>query len=63
MNVKYNFDGHFKFKGKIPGIGKLDIDVKHLYAEGDVPDELVKELFDKAYEAGLQLGKEMELGE
>ena len=63
MNIKYNLDGHFKFKGKIPGIGKFDLDVKHLYAEGDMPDELVKELFDKAYEVGLQLDKEVELGE
>ena len=34
MKIKYTFDGHFKFKGKIPGIGKLDIDVKHLETEG-----------------------------
>lgn len=63
MNVKYDFDGRFRFKGKIPGIGKLDLDVRHLDAKGDVSDELIKELFELAYKAGLQLDKEMELSD
>ena len=59
MKMKYAFDGHFKFKGKIPGIGKLDIDVKHLETEGDLPDKILKSLMEKAYELGYDLGKEL----
>lgn len=63
MKLKYKFEGHIKFKSKIPGVGKLDIDVKSLETEGELPDELMKDFLDKAYEAGFQLSKEMELGE
>lgn len=61
MKLKYIFDGRIKIKGIIPriGFGKLDIDVKHFETEGELPDEILKSLIEKAYEIGYDLGKEM----